>query len=79
MQLLRPGTSLILSSRSVCLTPSVNLLQKMTRVRCVDNCSIGKEAMAEGKPPKIIHVYNKTGKATIGKYQILSNALWTIY
>jgi len=36
-------------------------------MRVVDNSEIGKQAMAEGKPPKIFHVYNKTAIGTIGK------------
>ena len=40
--------------------------RKMTRCRVVDNSNLGKQAMLEGKPPKIIHVYNKTGVAVIG-------------
>ncbi|KAA0203373.1 hypothetical protein HAZT_HAZT011458 [Hyalella azteca] len=31
----------------------------MTRVRVVDNSEIGKAAMLDGKPPKIIHIYSK--------------------
>ncbi|BES93807.1 ribosomal protein L14 [Nesidiocoris tenuis] len=38
----------------------------MSRLRVVDNSAIGKEAMAEGRPPKVIHVYTKTGVGTIG-------------
>jgi hypothetical protein len=34
----------------------------------VDNSEIGKQAMAEGKPPKCIHIYNKKGIGTIGTY-----------
>nr|CAI5865120.1 unnamed protein product [Callosobruchus analis] len=41
-------------------------IQKLTRLRVVDNSEIGKQAMAEGKPPKCIHVYNKTGVGRIG-------------
>lgn len=41
-------------------------IQKMSRLRVVDNSEIGKRAMAEGKPPKCIHVYNKTGIGYIG-------------
>lgn len=41
-------------------------IQKLTRLRVVDNSEIGKRAMAEGKPPKCIHVYNKTGVGKIG-------------
>lgn len=53
------------------VTPCVSEIQKMTRLRVVDNSEIGKRAMAEGKPPKCIHVYNKTGIGMIGKpYQV---------
>ncbi|KAL1138879.1 hypothetical protein AAG570_008941 [Ranatra chinensis] len=38
----------------------------MSKLRVVDNSKIGKEAMAEGKPPKCIHVYNQKGIGTIG-------------
>ncbi|KAB7497495.1 39S ribosomal protein L14, mitochondrial [Armadillidium nasatum] len=34
-------------------------VRKMTRLRVVDNSPIGKAAMLEGKPPKVIHVYTK--------------------
>ena len=33
-------------------------VRKQHRLRCVDNSKIGREAMAEGKPPKVIHVYS---------------------
>lgn len=48
-------------------------IQKMTRLRVVDNSEIGKRAMAEGKPPKCIHVYNKTGIGYIGQYYYNNN------
>ena len=38
----------------------------LSRLRVVDNSSIGKEAMLEGRPPKVIHVYNKTGVGYLG-------------
>lgn len=41
-------------------------IRKLTRMRVVDNSAIGKQAMAEGKPPKCIHIYNKKGVGTIG-------------
>lgn len=41
-------------------------IQKLTKLRVVDNSEIGKQAMAEGKPPRCIHVYNKTGVGKIG-------------
>ncbi|KAK3916069.1 39S ribosomal protein L14, mitochondrial [Frankliniella fusca] len=41
-------------------------LQKLSRLRVVDNSELGKQAMLEGKPPRIIQVYNKTGIGTTG-------------
>lgn len=35
-------------------------------MRVVDNSEIGKKAMLTGRPPKVIHIYNKTGVGTIG-------------
>jgi hypothetical protein len=50
---------------------------KLTRLRVVDNSEIGKQAMAEGKPPKCIHIYNKKGVGTIGMYcQIIYEILF---
>lgn len=40
-------------------TSCLNEVQLLTRLRVVDNSEIGKRAMAEGKPPKVICVYNK--------------------
>jgi len=34
-------------------------LQAQSKVRVVDNSKIGREAMASGKPPKIIQVYSR--------------------
>src|SRR4051812_38904686 len=61
-------------------SPCLLELRKLTRVRCVDNSAIGKQAMAEGKPPKIIHIYNKTSVATIGEplYNIILCAAGTV-
>jgi large subunit ribosomal protein L14 len=45
----------------------------------VDNSEIGKQAMAEGKPPKCIHIYNKKGIGTIGTYlKIICEILFSI-
>lgn len=38
----------------------------MTRLRVVDNSDIGRQAMAEGKPPRVIQIYNSTKIGTIG-------------
>lgn len=42
-------------------------IQKMSRLRVVDNSAIGKQAMLEGKPPKCIHVYSKKRHGYIGE------------
>merc|ERR1712059_84343 len=34
-------------------------LQKQSLMNVVDNSALGRQAMAEGRPPKIIHVYSK--------------------
>ncbi|EEC18470.1 ribosomal protein L14, putative [Ixodes scapularis] len=47
-------------------------LQKLSRLRVVDNSALGRQAMMDAKPPKIIHVYNKTGTATIGDKVLLA-------
>lgn len=54
-------------NRNIHLSPSYNEIQKLTKLRVVDNSEIGKRAMAEGKPPKVVHVYNKTGIGKIGR------------
>lgn len=53
-------------SRNVSTSTICNQIIKLTRVRVVDNSEIGKQAMMEGKPPRCIHVYNKTGVGYIG-------------
>ncbi|KAG8322237.1 39S ribosomal protein L14, mitochondrial [Homalodisca vitripennis] len=54
-------------SRGLHVSAPSRHIMKLTRLRVVDNSEIGMKAMAEGKPPKCIHVYNKTGIGTIGK------------
>jgi hypothetical protein len=52
-------------------TNQANHLMKLTRCRVVDNSPIGKQAMAEGKPPKIIHIYNMNKqRGGIGKSKV---------
>ncbi|XP_034107700.1 large ribosomal subunit protein uL14m [Drosophila sulfurigaster albostrigata] len=41
-------------------------IRKLARLRVVDNSDLGKRAMAEGRPPRCIHVYNKRGVGLIG-------------
>lgn len=56
-----------------CSTSRVScLLQKYSRVRIVDNSELGKQCIEVGKPAKIIHVYNKTGKGTTGDRVMLA-------
>ena len=47
-------------------TPAVNHIIKLSRLRVVDNSNIGRAAELAGKPPRCIHVYNKTEVGTIG-------------
>lgn len=47
-------------------TPICNEVRLLTRLRVVDNSDIGKRAMMEGKPPKVIHVYNQQRVGRIG-------------
>lgn len=61
-------TALSVTKRSFHISHIKNEIQKMTRLRVVDNSDIGRQAMAEGKPPKCIHVYNRTGIGLIGVY-----------
>lgn len=35
------------------------MVMKLTKMRVVDNSALGKQAMVEGKPPKVIHIYSK--------------------
>jgi len=49
-------------------------LQKMSLLNVVDNSSIGRQAMANGLPPKIIHVYSrKHAKKSHGAYAKLGD------
>ncbi|XP_013112354.2 large ribosomal subunit protein uL14m [Stomoxys calcitrans] len=47
-------------------TPVCCEIRKLARLRVVDNSDIGKRAMAEGRPPRCIHVYNKRGIGLVG-------------
>lgn len=57
--------------RSFHTTNSCMEIRKMARLRVVDNSEIGKTAMAEGKPPRCIHVYNKKSVGKIGNNKLL--------
>lgn len=47
-------------------TPICDRIYKLTRMRVVDNSEIGKRAMLTGRPPKVIHIYNKKGVGMVG-------------
>lgn len=47
------------ASRGFHTSAALHEVRMMTRLRVVDNSELGKLAMAEGKPPRIICVYNK--------------------
>ncbi|XP_005176655.1 large ribosomal subunit protein uL14m [Musca domestica] len=47
-------------------TPVCYEIRKLARLRVVDNSDLGKRAMAEGRPPRCIHVYNKRGIGLVG-------------
>ncbi|KAH8008760.1 hypothetical protein HPB51_003593 [Rhipicephalus microplus] len=62
--ILLPGNRI--QHRAFSKSAVVHHLQKQSRLRVVDNSALGRQAMMDGKPPKIIQVYNKTGIASIG-------------
>ncbi|KAF0313049.1 39S ribosomal protein L14, mitochondrial [Amphibalanus amphitrite] len=72
--LARSAVSLLRPASSAACRPAAPLstsaprceIRKLARLRVVDNSQIGKEAMAEGRPPRVIHVYNKRAVATVG-------------
>lgn len=61
-----------ISSNGFHTTAICNEIRKMARLRVVDNCEIGKRAMAEGKPPRVIHVYNKKAVGYTGDMVLLA-------
>lgn len=58
--------SSLIHSHQIHTTAVCNEIRKLARLRVVDNSEIGKRAMAEGKPPRVIHVYNKKSVGFIG-------------
>lgn len=51
-------------------TGSLSAIQKMTRVRVVDNSALGTTPYH--RPPRCIHVYNKTGVGKVGDRILLA-------
>ncbi|XP_006931828.2 39S ribosomal protein L14, mitochondrial [Felis catus] len=59
-----------LSQRSFSTTGSLDAIQKMTRVRVVDNSALGNTPYH--RPPRCIHVYNKSGVGKVGDQILLA-------
>lgn len=55
-----------LGTRDFHTTNVCNEIRLLARLRVVDNSEIGKRAMAEGKPPRVICVYNKRKVGYVG-------------
>merc|ERR1711946_54303 len=66
MALLRNFNPLTTTIRQFHQSQVSNQVMLLSRLRVVDNSTIGKEAMLEGRPPKVIQVYNKTGVGYLG-------------
>lgn len=56
----------VISQRCLSVSTPLQQVWLLTRMRVVDNSSLGKQAMLEGKPPKVIHVYKRTKKIAYG-------------
>uniref|UniRef100_UPI00358F9706 large ribosomal subunit protein uL14m n=1 Tax=Myxine glutinosa TaxID=7769 RepID=UPI00358F9706 len=69
MLLSRSGARVV-QQRSFSVSTSVMAVQKMTRVRVVDNSALGNTPYH--LPPRCIHVYNKTGVGRIGDKVLLA-------
>ncbi|KFR08822.1 hypothetical protein Y956_09385, partial [Nipponia nippon] len=52
------------------VTGACRAIQKLTRVRVVDNSALGNTPYH--RPPKCIHVYNKTGVGKVGDKILLA-------
>lgn len=59
-----------LSHRCFSTTGSLSAIQKMTRVRVVDNSALGNSAYH--RAPRCIHVYNKNGVGKVGDQILLA-------
>uniref|UniRef100_A0A8C8BBU2 Large ribosomal subunit protein uL14m n=1 Tax=Otus sunia TaxID=257818 RepID=A0A8C8BBU2_9STRI len=56
--------------RHLSTTGACRAIQKLTRVRVVDNSALGNTPYH--RPPKCIHVYNKTGVGKVGDKILLA-------
>ncbi|XP_033469090.1 large ribosomal subunit protein uL14m [Epinephelus lanceolatus] len=63
-------SSSIFHQRTFSVSAVAAAIQKMTRVRVVDNSSLGNTPYH--RPPRVIHVYNKTGVGKVGDKVLLA-------
>ncbi|XP_075056833.1 large ribosomal subunit protein uL14m [Mixophyes fleayi] len=56
--------------QTFCRSASLGAIQKLTRVRVVDNSALGNTPYH--KPPRCIHVYNKSGVGKVGDEILLA-------
>lgn len=61
-----------IAARTFHTTSCLHEIRTMARLRVVDNSALGKQAMAEGKPPKVIHVYTRNRIGTIGDVVLMA-------
>ncbi|AWP14203.1 putative 39S ribosomal protein L14 mitochondrial isoform 4 [Scophthalmus maximus] len=64
------GTSSIIQQRTFGVSPVAAAIQKMTRVRVVDNSSLGNTPYH--RAPRVIHVYTKNGVGKVGDRVLLA-------
>lgn len=66
------AATITIASKNIHTTAVCNEIRKMCRLRVVDNSLLGKKAMADGKPPRVIHVYNRRHIGFIGDVVLLA-------
>ncbi|CAH2256484.1 39S ribosomal L14, mitochondrial [Pelobates cultripes] len=70
LRLLTTQTWQIVNRQSFSFSVSCLAIQKMTRVRVVDNSTMGNTPYH--RPPRCIHVYNKSGVGKVGDKILLA-------
>ncbi|XP_032626331.2 large ribosomal subunit protein uL14m isoform X3 [Chelonoidis abingdonii] len=70
LSLLLTQVNRAVQQRHFSITGACSAIQKLTRVRVVDNSALGSTPYH--RPPKCIHVYNKTGVGKVGDKILLA-------
>lgn len=60
----------LMQQRAFSVSAAVAAIQKLTRVRVVDNSALGNAH--HHRPPKVIHVYTKNGTGKVGDRVLLA-------